>query len=116
MSFSATPMDLAFAMSFAALPARSPCAAEAVGLSDSTPTDRNAMSGLVETIASPLANTPGVNVAVEGGTAAGEATTTWGRLAATTASATATAQTTAIAPENTTGRTAGDISFKSMKR
>src|SRR5437773_2991800 len=116
MSLSATPMDLALAMSFAALPARSPWAAEAVGLSDSTPTDRNAMSGLVETIASPLANTPGVKEDEEGSTAAGDATTTCGRLAATTASATANAQTAAIAPDNTTGRTVGDISFKSMRR
>src|SRR6266850_102213 len=116
MSLSAIPIALALAMSLAALLARSFCAADALGLSESTPTMMYAVSGLFDTFASPLANTPGVNVAVEGGRAVGAATTTWGRLPATTAKATATAQTTAMAPEKKKGRVVGDRSFKSMQR
>src|SRR5258707_11504879 len=116
MSLSAMPNALARVMSRAALVARSLCEAAAVGFKDSTPTIRNAVSGFADTLASPLAKTPGVKLAVDCGNAAGDATTTWGRLPATTASATATAHTAATAPENNAGRTRGAISFKSMKR
>src|SRR6266850_3005911 len=111
MSLSAMPRALAFAISLEALVARSLWAAAAVGLSESTPTVRKAVSGFADTLASPLAKTPGVKVAVDCGNAAGAATTE-GRVAATTASATARAQAAATAPENNAGRTVGDISFK----
>src|SRR5258706_828207 len=111
MSLAAMPRALAFVISRDALVARSLCAAAAVGLSDSTPAVRKAVSGFADTLASPLAKTPGVKFAVDCGNAVGEAITTWGRLAATTASATAAAQTAAMAPENNAGRTVGDISF-----
>src|ERR1700693_4303433 len=116
MSLSAMPRDLARAISLLALPARSFWAADAVGFSDSTPADRKATSGFFDTIASPLLNTPGVNVDVDCGTAAGAATTIWVRVAAITANVTATAQAVAMTPENRTGRGGGQISCVCMKR
>src|ERR1700730_17016498 len=116
MSLSAMPRALARAISLPALLARSFWAADAVGFSDSTPADRNAISGLFDTIASPLLNTPGVKVGVDCGTAPGAATTIWVRIAAMTANVTATAHAAAMAPENRTGREGGQVSFVFMKR
>src|SRR4029077_4861479 len=85
MSLSATPSAFTRAISLPALAARSCCAAEALLSLDSTPTEINARSGFLDTIASPLVMTAGSNV-VELDGAVGLVSNSEGRLPGSPAS------------------------------
>src|SRR5260370_7758352 len=103
MSLSGIPSALARAISPAAFPARSDCAADALDCLDSTATEINARSGFLDTIASPLVITPGSNVDVVE-EAEGAATRIEGLLTASTANVAVSAQSVAAAADNTTVR------------
>ncbi len=92
-SLAATGIDLMRAISLAALPARSACAADAVEPSDSMPVLMTARSGFFETMASPLVRIAG-SIEEEVVVAEGPATISVGRLEATTIAATAREQAT----------------------
>src|SRR5690348_16989839 len=83
------------AMSFAALPARSPCAAAAVACCDSTPMYTMARSGFLETVASPLVRMAGVMLEAAS-VADGEPVRTIGRLKAVMTAATTSEPATAM--------------------
>src|ERR1700687_421974 len=103
MSLSAIPRALARAISPAALPARSDCAAEALLCLDSTAAEISARSGCLDTVPSPLVIIPGSNVDVVE-VAEGVVTRMEGLLTARTASVAASAQRAAAAAETTTVR------------
>src|SRR5712692_2895489 len=115
MSLSAIPSALAREIRPAALPARSDCAAAALLCLDSTAADINARSGFLDTVASPLVNTPGSNVDVVE-VADGEVTRREGcLLTASTANVAMSAQRVAAAAENTTVRKLDCISLTSCR-
>src|SRR5450759_1128810 len=95
--------SLTRAMSLASLLARSLCAADAVDCCESTPAYRNAVSGCLETLASPLVNTPGPTEVVVDAAAGDVMKTGCARPAATTA--TATTRATSEAPATDTRAT-----------
>src|SRR2546425_6333064 len=103
MSLSAIPSALARAISPAAFPARSDCAADALDCLDSTATEIRARSGFLDTIASPLVITPGSKVDVVED-AEGAATRIGGLLTASTANVAVSAQSVAAAADNATVR------------
>src|SRR5437870_10445498 len=104
MSLSGMPSAFARAINFEALPARSCCAAEAVFSLDSTPTYTIARSGFLDTVASPLVITPGLNVDVVATLAEGAVTRMVGRLTASTPSVAVRAHNVAAAAEMTAVR------------
>src|SRR5713226_6749919 len=103
MSLSGIPSALARAISPAALPARSDCAADALDCLESTAAEISARSGFLDTIASPLVITPGSNVDVVED-AEGAATRIEGLLTASTANVAVSAQSVAAAADNATVR------------
>src|SRR5260370_23448374 len=108
MSLSAIPSALARAISPAAFPARSGCAADGVDCLDSTAAEIRARSGFLDTIASPLVITPGSNVDVVED-AEGAATRIEGLLTASTANVAVSAQRVAAAADNATVRRVDSI-------
>src|SRR5260370_9415696 len=108
MSLSGIPSALARAISPAAFPARSDCAADALDCLESTATEINARSGFLDTIASPLVMTPGSNVDVVED-AEGAPIRIEGLLTASTASAAVSAHKVAAAPDKPTVRKVDSI-------